>query len=196
MKTNEPGSLSENQRVNLNLPFLPSQPREQPTAPPPLDGAIKQPNAAKVDVSNGKNMTYHAFTVPEDNFVPVVRLDWWDVDAIFHVFTAYGSLPTPEKYAEKRVVQEDGYEAWLMGTNFSMSFIPNTTHHGGRLYVGVQRLGAAKSTHGHPQQRLEESVHSMDKKDYTLSMSALGCSSWKDNKKQWGPGDCDVSLFT
>ncbi|KAI8514012.1 hypothetical protein Bbelb_083360, partial [Branchiostoma belcheri] len=194
MKTNEPGSLSVNKRVNLNLPFLPSQPRGHPTAPPPLDGAIKQPNAAKVDASNGKNMTYHAFTVPKDNSVPVVRLDWWDVDAIFHVFTAYGSLPTPEKFAEKRVVQEEGYEAWLKGTNFSMSFIPNTTHHGGRLYVGVQRLGAAKSTHGHPQQRLEESVHSADKKDYTLSMSSLGCSSWKDNKKQWGPGDCDVAI--
>ncbi|XP_066270024.1 polycystin-1-like protein 2 [Branchiostoma lanceolatum] len=194
VKSNEPKNLFEKQRLNLNIPFVSSPPRErEPTGTPPLDGVTEQPNDVEGDVrvSNGKNMTYHAFAVPEDNVVPVVCMNWRDVDAIFYVYSAYGYLPTAEKYAEKRVVKEDGYEAWLRGANFSISFIPNTTDHGGRLYVGVQKLVVARSTHGRSQQPF---VQFPDKKDYTLSISAVGCSSWKDSKKQWGLGDCDVKV--
>ncbi|XP_066296162.1 polycystin-1-like protein 2 [Branchiostoma lanceolatum] len=181
VKSNEQENLGEKQRLNLNIPFISSQPREQPTNPPPLEGATENPNGMidAVRVSNGDNMTHHAFAVPEHS-VPVVRMNWRDVEEIFYVYSAYGYLPTAEKYAEKRVVKEDGYEAWLRGTNFSISFIPNTTDH-----------GVAMSIHGRSQQPY---VQSPDKEDYTLSISALGCSSWKDSKKQWGLGDCDVKV--
>jgi len=87
-------------------------------------------------------MTYHAFHVPDDDVIPIVTMSWWDVRATFHVYTMDGSRPTVQKYAEKRVVQVAGLEAWFAETEFSVSFVPNTTARGGVLYVGVLELGA------------------------------------------------------
>ncbi|XP_078576830.1 uncharacterized protein LOC144862319 [Branchiostoma floridae x Branchiostoma japonicum] len=188
MKENDPGSRTEKRRLNMDFPFVPAQSRGQPPDPTPLDRATKQPGAVEGNskVYNGENMTYYTFTVPEGNVVPVVHLNWWATEAIFHVYSAYGYLPTAEKYAEKRVVRVDGYEAWLKGTNFSISFTPNMTDHGGRLYVGVENIGAARS----PRRSL---VQSPDK-EAALSLSVVGCSSWKDNMKRWALGDCDVKV--
>ncbi|XP_035685615.1 uncharacterized protein LOC118422206 [Branchiostoma floridae] len=76
MTENKAESITEKRRLNLDFPFLPAQPRGQPNDPTPLNGATKQPGVVEGNskVSNGENMTHHAFVVPEDNVVPVVHL--------------------------------------------------------------------------------------------------------------------------
>ncbi|KAI8485745.1 hypothetical protein Bbelb_365790 [Branchiostoma belcheri] len=150
----------------------------------------ESPNTAEEN-TNGTTMTYHAFNVPADNVIPVIRMSWWDVEATFHVYISYGSPPTPEKYGEKIVIKEDGYEAWLKGTDVSASFIPNTTDHGRPLYVGIQKLGPAISAQSRQPQT---TVKTLSREDYTLSMSAVGCSSWNDDINQWGLEDCDADI--
>ncbi|XP_078664140.1 polycystin-1-like protein 2 [Branchiostoma floridae x Branchiostoma belcheri] len=150
----------------------------------------KSPNTAEEN-TNGTTMTYHAFNVPADNVIPVIRMSWWDVEATFHVYISYGSPPTPEKYGEKIVIKEDGYEAWLKGTDVSASFIPNTTDHGRPLYVGVQKLGPAISAQSRQPQ---PTIQILSRKDYTLSVSAVGCSSWNDVTNRWGLEDCDADI--
>ncbi|KAI8507049.1 hypothetical protein Bbelb_154880, partial [Branchiostoma belcheri] len=150
----------------------------------------ESPNTAEEN-TNGTAMTYHAFHVPADNVIPVIRMNWWDVEATFHVYISYGSPPTAEKHGEKIVIKEDGYEAWLKGTNFSASFIPNTTDHGRPLYVGVQKLGPSISAQSRQPQ---PTVQILSREDYALSMSAVGCSSWNDDTNQWGLEDCDADI--
>ncbi|CAH1250665.1 PKD2L1 [Branchiostoma lanceolatum] len=184
------GNESKEQEVKLDMPFVPSQERGQSTGRP-SQVTTERPSTTE-DGTNGTTMEYHAFNVQYDNVIPVVRMNWWDVEATFHVYISYGSPPTEEKYHEKRVVKETGYEAWLHGTNFSTSFIPNTTNHGGRiLYVGVQKLGSVSSAQAHQQQ---PTVQILSKDDYTLSVSAVGCSSWKDSEEQWKLEGCDADI--
>ncbi|CAH1250637.1 PKD1L3 [Branchiostoma lanceolatum] len=183
------GSETKGQEVKLDMPFVPSEERGQPTGRP-SQVTTKRPSTED-DNTNGTTMAYHAFNVQYDNVIPVVSMNWWDVEATFHVYISYGSPPTEEKYDEKRVIKEDGYEAWLRGTNFSTSFIPNTTNHDGRiLYVGVQKLGSV-SFAKHQQQ---PTVQILSKDDYTLSISAVGCSSWKDSNNQWKLEGCDADI--
>ncbi|CAH1259377.1 FN1 [Branchiostoma lanceolatum] len=183
------GSERKGQEVKLDIPFVPSRERGQPTGRP-SQVTTERPSTAD-DNTNGTTMAYHAFNVQYDNVIPVVRMNWWDVEATFHVYISYGSPPTEEKYDEKRVIKEDGYEAWLRGTDLSTSFIPNTTNHGGRiLYVGVQKLGSV-SFAKHQQQ---PTVQILSNDDYTLSISAVGCSSWKDSDNQWKLEGCDADI--
>ncbi|CAH1249970.1 PKD2L1 [Branchiostoma lanceolatum] len=190
IKSKNSGSESKGQEVKLDIPFVPSEERGQPTGRP-SQVTTERPSTAD-DNTNGTTMAYHAFNVQYDNVIPVVRMNWWDVEATFHVYVSYGSPPTEEKYDEKRVIKEDGYESWLRGTNFSTSFIPNTTYHGGRiLYVGVQKLGSVSSAQAHQQQ---PTVQILSKDDYTMSISAVGCSSWKDSEEQWKLEGCDADI--
>ncbi|KAI8506533.1 hypothetical protein Bbelb_159600 [Branchiostoma belcheri] len=182
----EPGSRRKNREVELDMPFAPFQETEQPLDRPHV--TTETPSTVEGN-SNGTAMVYHAFSVPHDNVIPVVHMNWWDVEAIFHVYISYGSLPTAELFSEKIVIQKNDYESWLKGTNFSTSFIPNTTNHGGHLYIGVQKLGPANSGSGQ-----QPVAQIQDKKDYQLSFSAVGCSSWKDNKKQWMMEDCNATI--
>ncbi|XP_078692961.1 polycystin-1-like protein 2 [Branchiostoma floridae x Branchiostoma belcheri] len=182
----EPGSHRKNREVELDMPFVPFQETVQPADRPHV--TTETPSTAEGN-SNGTAMVYHAFSVPQDNVIPVVHMKWWDVEAIFHVYISYGSLPTAELFSEKIVIQKNDYESWLKGTNFSTSFIPNTTNHGGLLYIGVQKLGPANSGSGQ-----QPVAQIQDKKDYQLSFSAVGCSSWKDNKKQWMMEDCNATI--
>ncbi|XP_078690681.1 uncharacterized protein LOC144921502 [Branchiostoma floridae x Branchiostoma belcheri] len=168
------------------MPFVPFQETVQPADRPHV--TTETPSKTEGN-SNGTAMVYHAFSVPHDNVIPVVHMNWWDVEAIFHVYISYGSLPTAELFYEKIAIQKNDYESWLKGTNLSTSFIPNTTGHGGHLYIGVQKLGPANSGSG------QQSVAQIqDKKDYQLSFSAVGCSSWKGNKKQWMMEDCNATI--
>ncbi|XP_078586249.1 uncharacterized protein LOC144868149 [Branchiostoma floridae x Branchiostoma japonicum] len=164
------------------MPFAPFQESSQQDGR--ADVTTLGPSTEK-DNTNGTTMTYHAFNVPNNNVIPVVRMNWWDVEATFHIYISYGSPPTVEKYGQKMVIKEDGYEAWLRGTNFSASFVPNTTDHGGLLFVGVQKLGPVNADHGHQQ---KPTVLTLGKDDYTLLISAAGCSSWKDSKKTMEAG--------
>ncbi|KAI8480406.1 hypothetical protein Bbelb_418640, partial [Branchiostoma belcheri] len=183
------GTFTKNKKVKLDMPFVPSHEKQEP-ASRSSHVTTESPSTAKEN-TNGTTMVYHAFNVPADNVIPVIRMNWWDVEATFHVYISYGSPPTAEKFVEKRVIKEDGYEAWLKGTNFSASFIPNTTDHDRVLYIGVQKLGHTSSTQGHQQQ---PTVQILSREDYALSMSAVGCSSWNDNKKQWRPEGCDADI--
>ncbi|CAH1266463.1 PKD1L3 [Branchiostoma lanceolatum] len=184
------GDLSKELKVKLDMAFVPSK-ESRHSAGRPSHVTTERPSRAEEN-TNGTTMAYHAFNVQYDNVIPVIRMNWWDVEATFHVYISYGSPPTEEKYDEKRVIKRDGYEDWLRGTNFSASLIPHTTKHGGRmLYVGVQKLGSVSSVHSHQQQ---PTVQVLDKDDYTLSMSAVGCSSWKDSKKQWKLEGCDTDI--
>ncbi|XP_078664157.1 uncharacterized protein LOC144907228 [Branchiostoma floridae x Branchiostoma belcheri] len=183
------GTFTKNKKVKLDMPFVPSHEKQEP-ASRSSHVTTESPSTAKEN-TNGTTMTYHAFNVPADNVIPVIRMNWWDVEATFHVYISYGSPPTREKFVEKRVIKEDGYEAWLRGTNFSASFIPNTTDHDRVLYIGVQKLGHTSSTQGRQQQ---PTVQILSREDYALSMSAVGCSSWNDNKKQWRLEGCDADI--
>ncbi|XP_066278838.1 polycystin-1-like protein 2 [Branchiostoma lanceolatum] len=184
------GNLSKEQEVKLDMAFVPSQESGE-LAFRPSHVTTERPSKAE-DNTNGTTMAYHAFNVQHNNVIPVIRMNWWDVEATFHVYISYGSPPTEERYDEKRVIKEDGYEAWLSGTNLSASFILDTTNHGGRiLYVGVEKLGSVGSSYGHQHQ---PTVQILGKDDYTLSMSAVGCSSWKDSEEQWKLEGCDADI--
>ncbi|XP_078664136.1 uncharacterized protein LOC144907207 [Branchiostoma floridae x Branchiostoma belcheri] len=183
------GNLIKTSKIKLDMPFVPSYDKLRPGSRS-SHVTTESPNTAEEN-TNGTTMAYHAFNVPADNVIPVIRMNWWDVEATFHVYISYGSPPTAEKHEEKIVIKEDGYEAWLKGTNFSASFIPNTTDHGGPLYVGVQKLGPAISAQSHQPQ---PTVQILSREDYALSMSAVGCSSWNDDTNQWGLEDCDADI--
>ncbi|XP_078689492.1 polycystin-1-like protein 2 [Branchiostoma floridae x Branchiostoma belcheri] len=182
-------TLNKSKEVNLVMPFEGHKWHKRERRQTPEETTERPRTGGKN--TNGTTMAYHAFNVPADNVIPVIRMNWWDVEATFHVYISYGSPPTAEKYGEKRVITEDSYEAWLRGKNFSASFIPNTTDHGGVLYVGVQKLGPENSARGRQQQ---PTVQILSREDYTLSMSAVGCSSWNDNKKQWRLEGCNADI--
>ncbi|XP_078621269.1 uncharacterized protein LOC144887744 [Branchiostoma floridae x Branchiostoma japonicum] len=179
----------KNQRVNPDFPLVHSKTTAQPTTAQPHVTTKTSPTIK----GNGTVMTYHAFHVPDDDVIPIVTMSWWDVRATFHVYTMDGSRPTVQKYAEKRVVQVAELEAWFAETEFSVSFVPNTTARGGVLCVGVLELGAfyvVAST---------DSVSftcsgPVDDKGYKLQMDAAACSSWKDRQKQWSLEDCQSTV--
>ncbi|KAI8507073.1 hypothetical protein Bbelb_155120 [Branchiostoma belcheri] len=183
------GNLIKTRKIKLDMPFVPSYDKLQPGSRS-SHVTTESPNTAEEN-TNGTTMVYHAFNVPADNVIPVVRMNWWDVEATFHVYISYGSPPTAEKHGEKIVIKEDGYEAWLKGTDVSASFIPNTTDHGRPLYVGVQKLGPAISAQSRQPQ---PTVQILSREDYALSMSAVGCSSWNDDTNRWGLEDCDADI--
>ncbi|CAH1249640.1 PKD1L3 [Branchiostoma lanceolatum] len=159
-------------RVTLDFRRVQSYRTGQPTTPQPHI-TTETPRVTK---GNGTALTYHAFSVPSDDVISVVTMTWWDFRAVYHVYSMDGSRPTVQKYAEKRVVQAAGLEAWFTETDFSVSFVPNTTARGDVLYVGVHELGPA------------------DGRGYSLRVNAVACSSWKDRQKQWRLGGCRATV--
>ncbi|XP_078674742.1 uncharacterized protein LOC144912878 [Branchiostoma floridae x Branchiostoma belcheri] len=185
----EPGSFKEDKQVNLNIPFEPLQERGLTTDAPHMTThkpGEKSPESS-VNGGNRTTMTYHRFSIPDGNVIPVLHMSWWDIDATFHVYSLYGSKPTVEKYAEKRVIRaKGGLEAWLAEKDFTVTFTPNTTRRGGVLYIGVLKIDRAGSSPEKPNRERTA--------DYRLQMSAVGCSSWDENNERWGLEQCDAKL--
>ncbi|XP_078692960.1 uncharacterized protein LOC144922783 [Branchiostoma floridae x Branchiostoma belcheri] len=176
--------------VNLDIPFAPIQERLQTTNAPqvPTCKPRARNSEGSIDGINGTTMEYHRLSVPNGNVIPVLHMSWWDIDATFHVYILYGSKPTVERYGEKRVIlQEDGLEAWLAETDFTFSFVPNTTQRGDVLYVGVQKIDRA----GYSSEK-QNRERAQDTPSYRLWMSAAACSSWEENNEQWGLEQCDA----
>ncbi|CAH1233479.1 PKD1L3 [Branchiostoma lanceolatum] len=159
-------------RVTLDFRQVHSDRTGQPTTPQPHI-TTETPRGTK---GNGTALTYQAFSVPSDDVIPVVTMTWRDFRAVYHVYSMDGSRPTVQKYAERRVVQAAGLEAWFTETDFSVSFVPNTTARGDVLYVGVHELGP------------------VDGKGYRLRVNAVACLSWKDRQKQWRLGGCRATV--
>ncbi|XP_019619880.1 PREDICTED: uncharacterized protein LOC109466590 [Branchiostoma belcheri] len=139
--------------------------------------------------ANGTNMTYHEFHFPNDDTIPIIQMTWWDVEATFHVYFMYGSRPTFDKYAEKRVVQQDWIEARYMETsNYTVSFTPNTTDRSGDLYIGVQEIGNVD--------RLSEMARGQPKEasKYRLTVSDFGCLSWNEEEEKWKLANCNAEV--
>ncbi|XP_019631251.1 PREDICTED: LOW QUALITY PROTEIN: uncharacterized protein LOC109475159 [Branchiostoma belcheri] len=184
-----PRSLKEEKQVNLDIPFVPLQERELTTDAPHVTTHKPGERSAEssIDRGNGTTMTYHRFSIPVGNVIPVLHMSWWDVDATFHVYFSYGSKPTFEKYDEKRVIQaKDGYEAWLAEKDVTVTFTPNTTRRGGALYVGVQKIDRGSSSPKKPNRERTA--------NYSLLMSAVGCSSWDEDNERWGLEQCNAKL--
>ncbi|XP_078660571.1 uncharacterized protein LOC144905067 isoform X1 [Branchiostoma floridae x Branchiostoma belcheri] len=185
----EPRSLKEEKQVNLDIPFEPLQERELTTNTPHVTTRTpgeKSPKS-RIDGTNGTMMTYHRFSVPDGNVIPVLHMSWWDIDATFHVYSLYGSKPTVEKYDERRVIQaKDELETWLTEKDITVTFTPNNTRRGGVLYIGIQKIDRAGSS--------PEKLNQERTPDYRLQMSAVGCSSWDENKERWGLDLCDAKL--
>ncbi|KAI8514744.1 hypothetical protein Bbelb_073350 [Branchiostoma belcheri] len=183
----EQGSPEEEKQVNLDVPFEPLQERGLTTDAPHMTThkVMRKSPESSVNGGNRTTMTYHRFSIPDGNVIPVLHMTWWDIDANFHVYFLYGSKPTVEKYAEKRVIRaKGGLEAWLAEKDFTVTFTPNTTRRGGVLYIGVLKIDRAGSSHEEPNRERTA--------DYRLQMSAVGCSSWDENNERWGLEQCDV----
>ncbi|KAI8499818.1 hypothetical protein Bbelb_221350 [Branchiostoma belcheri] len=181
----EPGSFKEERQVNLDIPFEPVQERVLTTDAPHMTThkpGEKSPESS-VNGGNSTTMTYHRFSIPDGNVIPVLHMSWWDIDATLHVYSLYGSKPTVEKYAEKTVIQaKGGLEAWHAEKDFTVTFTPNTTRRGGVLYIGVLKIDRAGSSPEKPNRERTT--------DYRLQMSAVGCSSWDENNERWGLEQC------
>ncbi|CAH1253798.1 PKD2L1 [Branchiostoma lanceolatum] len=188
-------SLSEERQVNLDIPFVPSQEGGQTADTSHV--TTREPRTtdpeSSINGTNGTTMTYHRFSVPKGNVIPVLHMTWWDIDATFHVYSLYGSKPTVDKYDEKRVIQqEDGLEAWLMETNFTVSFTPNTTRRGDVLYIGVLKID--RDGYSSEKHKRESTMQPKETSDYKLWIQAVGCSSWEENNEQWELEQCDAKL--
>ncbi|XP_078659276.1 uncharacterized protein LOC144904302 isoform X2 [Branchiostoma floridae x Branchiostoma belcheri] len=183
------GSESKDLQINLDFPLASDfsrHGRRKRRSPPHTNSKVLHKMASS---DNGTNMTYHVFNFPNDDTIPIIQMTWWDVEFIFHVYSMYGSRPTADKYAEKRVVQEDWIEAWYTETtNFTVSFTPNTTDRSGDLYIGVNEIGNVD--------RLSETARGQPKEppNYRLTVSAFGCSSWNDKEEQWKLANCNAEV--
>ncbi|XP_078660082.1 uncharacterized protein LOC144904814 [Branchiostoma floridae x Branchiostoma belcheri] len=182
------GSESKDLQINLDFPLASDSSRHgrRKRRAPHTNSKVLHKMASS---ANGTNMTYHVFHFPNDDTIPIIQMTWWDVEATFYVYFMYGSRPTFDKYAEKRVVQQDWIEARYMETsNYTVSFTPNTTDRSGDLYIGVQEIGhvdrLSKGVRGQPKEAYK----------YRLTVSDFGCLSWNEEEEKWKLANCNAKV--